>query len=70
MFDFFDILLGYVRFFFELVVGVVESTVTAVSLILTSLSLPQFLVGYLPGILGTAVMITTAVAVVRFIANK
>lgn len=70
MFDFFDILLGYVRFFFEFVVGVVESTISAVSLILTSLSLPQYLVGYLPGILGTAVMITTAVAVVRFIANK
>lgn len=70
MFDFFDILLGYVRFFFEFVVGMVESTVTAVSMILTSLSLPQLLAGYLPGILGSAVMITSAIAVVRFIANK
>lgn len=70
MFDFFDILLGYVRFFFEFVVGVVESTFTAVTLILTSLSLPQYLSAYLPGILGSAVMITSAVAVVRFIANK
>lgn len=70
MFDFFDILLGYVRFFFEFVIGIVESSVTAVTLIVTSLSLPQLLSGYLPGILGTAVMITAAIAVVRFIAMK
>lgn len=70
MFDFFDILLGYVRFFFEFVVGIVESVVTAVSMILMALSLPQWLAGYLPGILGSAVIITAAIAVVRFIALK
>ena len=70
MFDFFDILLGYVEFFFQYLFSLVDSLVHGVLMLLVALQLPTYLGGLLPGILGTACMVTTAILTIRFLCLK
>ena len=70
MFDFFEKILGFVESAFAFFINFCESLFTALEVLLSSLTLPIFLSGFLPGILGSCVVILTSLAVVKFIVGR
>lgn len=70
MFNFADQLLQFV----EVIVGgffnIAESLLRALGLLAIVMQVPAALTGVLPGMLGAAVMLTTAILVVRFFLMK
>ena len=70
MFDFFDKVIGYIEIAFEFLFNVVESLITFITLIPNAMSLPLHLVGYLPTIIGTAVVSVMAIGVIKLLAGR
>lgn len=70
MFDFFEQVLGFIESFFEFFVNFCESLFTALGVLLSSITFPLVLSGYLPSILGSCVVILTSLAVVKFIVGR
>ena len=70
MFDFFAKILGFVESFFEFFLNFCESLFKSLELLLSSITFPMILAGYLPTILGSCVIIVTSLAVVKFIAGR
>lgn len=70
MFDFFEKILGYVESAFDFFLSFIENLFNALGLLESSILFPVFLAGYLPNILGSCVVIVTAVAVVKFLIGR
>lgn len=70
MFDFFAKVIGYIEMAFEFLVNVVESLFTFIAIIPQAMSLPLHLVGYLPTIVGTAVVSVLAIGVIKLLAGR
>ena len=70
MFSFFDQVASILEAVFRYFVNLVESLVMAVWFLFTSLSFPTQLVPYMPAIIGTAIPITLAVCVIKFLVGR
>lgn len=70
MFEFFDQVLGYLQFLFDYFYGVVSAFLNAALVLITAMQIPNTLAGFLPGVLGAAVVITSAILILRFLALK
>lgn len=70
MFEFFDVLLGYVEFIFAFLFGIVDSLLNAIVLLSNIVNIPLAMAGVLPGLIGAGVLCSLAILVVRFIALK
>ena len=70
MFDFFEKILGFVESFFEFFLNFVESLGTALETLAASVTLPLYISGYLPSILGSAVVIVTSLGVIKFLIGR
>lgn len=70
MFDFFSKILGYVESFFEYFVDFLESLMTALGILISSIAVPLSLSSMLPTILSSAVIIVVALAVAKFIIGR
>ena len=70
MIDFFEKVLGFFESFFEFFLNIVESLFAGIAVLSTSLTLPYFLIGYLPAILGSAMLIIIALAIIKFIIGR
>lgn len=70
MFDFFSKILGYVESFFEYFVDFLESLMTALGILISSIAVPLSLSSMLPTILSSAVIIVVSLAVAKFIIGR
>lgn len=70
MFDFFDKVIGYIEMAFEFLFNVVESLFTFITLIPKAMTLPVHLIGYLPSIIGTAVLSVMSIGVIKLLAGR
>lgn len=70
MFDFFGLLLGYINAVWQFFQSLLSSLLLAVTFLVTSLSLPNALLSYMPPIIGSAILCFMAVFLVRFLIGK
>lgn len=70
MFEFFDMVGGFLDLLWQYVSNMFSSLLLAVTFLATSLSFPQMLIAYMPPIIGSAILIFMAVYVVRFLIGK
>lgn len=70
MLDFFAKILGFVESAFEFFVNFCESLFSAIEVLIGSIAFPVVLSGYLPSILGSCVLMVTALAVAKFIVGR
>lgn len=70
MLDFFQMVGAYFSAFFDVVRNAVLSLVSALSLAVSALNFTGLLPGFLPPILGSAVLIFMAIVVVKFVIGR
>lgn len=70
MFDFGGKLLGYVQVAVEYLLNLVESLIMAVVYVTTSSGVVLSMARFMPAIIGTCVVITVAIAVVKFLIGR
>lgn len=70
MFKFFDIIVDFFQRIFSFISNIVLALGTALTMIKSSVTLPLGLVGYVPAILGSCIVVVVAVAVVKFIIGR
>lgn len=70
MFDFFNKILGYVELLWTYFTNFIESVVTALQLLLVSMSFPQSLTPLMPPIIGTAIAVFLAIYLIRFMIGR
>ena len=61
---------GYLESAWDFLLNIITTMIMAVSFVVTSVQNTLLLVGYVPPIIGTALVITIAVFVVRFLLLK
>lgn len=67
MFDFADKVWGFISTIGEFIFNAIEAMISALVFLANSTQLPLALVSYMPGIIGTAIIIFMAVYVIKFI---
>lgn len=70
MFDFFDKIVGFLETLWDFFINLVNSLIVALTATVTAATLPVTLMPFLPAIIGSAVMIVIAFAVVKFIIGR
>lgn len=70
MLDFFQMVGAYFSALFDVVRNIVLSLVSALSLAVSALNFTALLPGFLPPILGSAVLIFMAIVVVKFVIGR
>lgn len=70
MFDFFSQILGFIETVFEFFINFIESLFQAFVVLLSAIELPIQLVGFLPQILGSAMIIVVSLGVIKFIIGR
>lgn len=70
MFDFFNQIIGYVQTAFEFLLNLIESLIMAVVYVTTSSGVVLSMAQFMPAIIGTCVVITVAIAVVKFLIGR
>lgn len=65
--DWFSYIGEIVTVAFDYFLNIVGSILAAMNLIIASINFPLDLVGFLPSVLGTAVIVTLAIAVINFL---
>lgn len=70
LFEFFDGVLKALEVVVTFIYNVVDATITAVTMIAHAIAVPFELVGFLPGIIGSCVLVTVAIGVVKFLLGR
>ena len=70
MFDFFEQVLGMLESFFEFFINTCESLFTATEVLTKAVVFPMELVGLLPSLLGSSLLIVISLATVKFIIGR
>lgn len=70
MFPFFDQLLQFVEVIVGNAINIATGLIRALALLGTMMQIPTFVAGFLPGLLGVSVLLTTAILIVRFFLLK
>lgn len=70
MFDFFSSVAGYISVFFDYFLSLINSFAQAVVLLASAVSLPQSIVGYMPGVVGASMLCIVSVGVIKFIIGR
>lgn len=70
MFDFFDQILGFIESVWQFVINIINSLVIALETLTTAVRLPLELVAYVPGILGSSIVVVVSLAIVKFIVGR
>ena len=70
MFDFFNQIIGYVQTAFEFVLNLIESLIMAIVFVTSSSSVVISMSYFMPAIIGTCVVITVAIAVIKFLIGR
>lgn len=70
MFEFFDMIAGWLELIGDLIVSVFEMLLTSVEILETLVLVPITLLGYMPNILASAVMLTLLIFVVKFFIGR
>ncbi len=70
MFEFFDKIVGFFAAAWEMLVNIIEALAASVVVAMNASSIGLGLVRYLPAVLGTAVVVVTAVSVVKLLAGR
>lgn len=70
MFDFFEKILGFVQTLFNFVLNIINSLIMALQMVVSVVTVPTFISTFLPPVLCSAVLIFTAIYVVKFIIGR
>lgn len=70
MFDFFDQVVGYIEVFFDYLSGIVAAFVNFLVLVPQSTSFALSLVGFMPSIIGTAIISVIGVSIIKLIVGR
>lgn len=70
MFDFFNQIIGYVETAFDFLLNLIESLIMAVVYVTTSSGVVLSMAQFMPAIIGTCVVITVAIAVIKFLIGR
>lgn len=70
MFDFFNQVLGFIQTVFDFFISLVESLILGISLLVSSIDLPLLLVGYVPPILGSAIVVCFSIYIIKFLIGR
>lgn len=70
MFDFFDKIIGYIETLWNLVIGLVQSLLMAIKFLLTGTDAVLYLVGFLPAIIGSCVVIFLFIYILKLILGR
>lgn len=70
MFDFFSKVLGYFESFFEYFINFLDSLFMGIEILTKSIVFPFELSGFLPSIIGSAMIIVISLSVVKFILGR
>lgn len=70
MFDFFNQIIGYIETAFNFLLNLIESTIMAAFFVSTSSGVVLSMSYYMPAIIGTCVVITVAIAVIKFLIGR
>lgn len=70
MFKFFNQIIDYIQRLFEFLVNIIKALITAISVLSSAVQFPLLLVGYLPAILGSCIVVVVAVGAVKFIIGR
>lgn len=70
MFSFFDQIWSFIASGFQFLYNTISSLVIAVGVVLGSVNLPQQLAHYMPAVLGSGILVTVAIYVIRFLLLK
>ncbi len=63
-------IVGFLTMGFQFLVNTIDSFIRAIVLLTTSLSFPQLLVQYMPSIIGSSILITLFVYVIKFLIGR
>ena len=70
MFKFFDQIIDYIQRLFDFLVNIIKALRTAIVVLTSAVQFPLGLVGYLPVILGSCIVVVVAVGAVKFIIGR
>lgn len=70
MFNFFNQVIDYVQRLFEFLANIVKALITAIGVLSSAVQFPLGLVGYMPAILGSCIVVVVAVGAVKFIIGR
>lgn len=70
MFEFFDYIVGFIESVARFVFGVISGLITSIQVILTAITLPNYIYGYMTPVLSSAIMLTLALGVVKVITGR
>lgn len=61
---------GYAQAGFEALENMIESLLTAIGILATVTVFPQAIMGYVPGIIGSSILLTVTIYVAKFIVGR
>lgn len=67
MFNFFDTLVTYIQLVWAYFTNFLSTLINTFQVLITSIVLPQTLLGYVPGIIGGSILIVSGVAIAKLI---
>ena len=67
MLNFFDTVVTYIQMVWEYFTNMLSALINTIKVLLTAVILPQSILGYLPGIIGSSLIIVSGVAVAKLI---
>lgn len=67
--NFFDNLIEFFQIFLDFISNLVSGVVTLLTILIQAVVIPPFLVGYVPGIIGTCIVSVMAIGVAKLIAG-
>lgn len=70
MFEFFSKIIGFISSVWDYFINFIESLVQAVAFLVSSSAFAVALIGYMPGIIGTAIVVFLAVFIVKFLIGR
>lgn len=70
MFDFFAKVLGFIETVFEFFINFIESLFKSIEILAKSVIFPFELVGFLPSIIGSALIIVVSLGVIKFLIGR
>ena len=70
MFEFFDSVLGAIEVALNFLYNTINALVTAVDVLANAMVLPGELAIFLPGIIGSAILVSVSLAVVKFLVGR
>lgn len=70
MLDFFGKIIGYIETVWNLVIGFVQSLLMSIKFLLTGTDAVLYLVGFLPAIIGSCIVIFLFIHILKFILGR